>query len=185
MSMTTPAVMWQGSRVLPANMNATNPTARKKPPKTTETTENHGEEESTETSAPAYTAEDVKAMIDALPDVSELEYMSEDELNSVYENAEKAYDAFETLTDEEQIELADDLVKLLNVPDFMTAPVTTLTTEAETLSNGASTSDITYSEGVSQYFTYNSRLYKITYTNLEWTTVCFLTSKYVSNYWFA
>lgn len=163
-------------------MSATKPTVRKKPPKTTE---NHGEEESTETSAPAYTAEDVKAMLDALPDVSELEYMSEDELNSVYENAEKAYDAFETLTDEEQIELADDLVKLLNVPDFMTAPVTTLTTEAETLSNGASTSDITYSEGVSQYFTYNSRLYKITYTNLEWTTVCFLTSKYVSNYWFA
>ena len=40
-----------------------------------ECNEDHGEEEtteSTETSAPAYTAEDVKAMIDALPDVSEL-----------------------------------------------------------------------------------------------------------------
>lgn len=93
--------------------------------------EDHGEEEtteSTETSELAYTAEDVKAMIDALPSVSEMESMSEDELSVVYKNAEKAYDAFETLTDEEQIELADELVKLRDVLDYTTGFVTPLAT---------------------------------------------------------
>ncbi len=88
-----------------------------------ECNEDHGEEEtteSTETSSPAYTAEEVKAMIDALPTVSEMEGMSKDELSEVHNKAQEAYDAFEALTDEEQIELTNDLVKLRAVLDYVT-----------------------------------------------------------------
>lgn len=93
---------------------------------TTESTETSENTETTETYETAYTAEQVKAMIDTLPTVSEMEGMSNDELDSVYEQAQEAYDAFEALTDEEQIELADDLVKLADVLDFMTTPITPL-----------------------------------------------------------
>lgn len=82
-------------------------------------------EESTETSAPAYTTEDVKAMLDALPSVLELEAMSEDELSSVYEQAQEASDAYEMLTEEQQTELSSEYAKLKEVLEYMaglTAP---------------------------------------------------------------
>lgn len=87
---------------------------------TEDVTESGTEEESTETSAPSYTADDVKAMLNALPSVSELEGMSEAERSSIYEQAQEVYDAFESLTDEEQIGLEDDLVKLRDVMDYLT-----------------------------------------------------------------
>lgn len=68
----------------------------------------------------AYTAEDVKAMIDALPDASELEDMDNDELSEVHEKAQDTCDAFEALTEEQQAELAEELTKLRDVLDFMT-----------------------------------------------------------------
>lgn len=77
-------------------------------------------EESTETTASSYTADDVKAMLNALPSVSELEGMSEAEQSNIYEQAQEAYDVFESLTDEEQIGLEDDLVKLGDVMDYLT-----------------------------------------------------------------
>lgn len=75
------------------------------------------------TGTKAYTVEEVKAMIDALPSVSEMEDMGEEELNSVYEQAQNAYDAFEALTDEEQDELAEELEKLREVLEFYTTLV--------------------------------------------------------------
>lgn len=82
-----------------------------------------GEKEATENAgatASIYTADEVKAMIDALPSVSKLESMDDDELNSVYEQAQEAYDAFEALTEEEQGELANELQKLTDILDFYT-----------------------------------------------------------------
>lgn len=82
-----------------------------------------GEKETTENAgatASIYTADEVKAMIDVLPSVSELESMDDDELNSVYEQAQEAYDAFEALTEEEQGELANELQKLTDILDFYT-----------------------------------------------------------------
>lgn len=61
-----------------------------------ECNESHDEQESTEsmkTSEPAYTAEDGKTMIDALPDVSELEDMDNDELSKVHDKAQEAVNA--------------------------------------------------------------------------------------------
>lgn len=69
------------------------------------------------------TVEDVRSMIDALPDVSKLEDMSEEALDSVYEQAQEIYDVYETLTDKEQVELADELVKLRDVLDYFSITV--------------------------------------------------------------
>lgn len=78
------------------------------------------------TDVQAYTVEEVKAMIDVLPSVSEMENMSEEDLNQVYEQAQNAYDAFEALTGEEQEELADELEKLSDIMDFFSSQVDTL-----------------------------------------------------------
>lgn len=63
----------------------------------------------------------VRAMIDALPEASELESMGEEELDEVYMQAQEAYDAYGALTEEEQTELAEELIKLEELFGYLNA----------------------------------------------------------------
>lgn len=62
--------------------------------------------------AKKYTVEEVREMIDALPDAEELKNLSHEEQIEVYGAAQEAWDAFETLDAEEQEQLAAEKEKL-------------------------------------------------------------------------
>lgn len=81
----------------------------------------------------------VRDQINALPNVSELKAMSQEEQNEIYENAQDAWDAYEQLTEEQKSQLTAEKEKLDNVHEFFASRVMTAKEVPEILKEYAST----------------------------------------------